>query len=453
MEKCIGKNHIILLLDNYSKDSQYLHESLLLAEYECLVIVLEENYFLPEGVISVYELLSGNADTEEECHGSPRFFNEILVPEGWSINAENEKVGRICYQHEEKGKIYYVEGVQKHLIMAVDWYDRKGVVRVRDHYNRYGEMCARTVFDADGHPVNKSWISREGLELLTENIVTGDMILNDKDKIKFFRTKSDMIAELLIRAGIEQSRIFFNSLSMPLLISNRLKSEIKRDVLFWQGEAGDSVPEEMWTILNGQANRVGKIVVQKKKTYDKLLELGAKNDMLRNLGLIYSFSKENRHNTEALICTNSERIEHCEELIRVLPQMHFHIAAVTQMSPNLMRLEFYDNVTLYPNVKTDTLSKLFEKCDYYFDINYYAEIVTAVRRAFLNNQLIFAFQETVHDKKYVADEYIYPSKDFHRMVADIRLTMENYDLAELHLQRQHKTAMAEDKERYRMAID
>lgn len=360
MEKCAKSDNIVLLLDSYSLDSQNLHESLLLAGYDCQVIVLEENNFLPKGVMSVYDLLSGDTGMEEEKLGKPRFFNEIAVPDDWSISTEYEKTGKISYLHEEKGKIYYVEPARKYLVEAVEWYDRKGTVRFRDDYNRYGEICARTVFDAAGQPVNKSWLAANGQELLVKNCVTGDMILNDDDRVKCFRTMIDLVLYLLVRTGVEQSRIFINSLSMPFLISNQLNASIKSDILFWQESIGGAIPENMQTILNGQANRIDKIVVQRKSSYNRLLELGAKEDMVCVLGMIHSFKKENENRPEALICTNSERIEHCEELVRVLPQMHFHIAAITQMSPNLMRLETYDNVTLHPNIKENVLDKLFE---------------------------------------------------------------------------------------------
>lgn len=152
------------------------------------------------------------------------------------------------------------------------------------------------------------------------------------------------------------------------------------------------------------------------------------------------FIKENTHRLEVFICTNSDQIEHCEELIKIFPQMHFHIAAFTVMSPSLMNMGIYDNVSLYPCISGEHLEYLFEICDYYFDINHQSEIASAVHRAFQHNHLIFAFEETVHDRKYVANEHIYPVKDFDRMVSDIRALMEDGKLLEQHLERQRKMA-------------
>ena len=201
-------------------------------------------------------------------------------------------------------------------------------------------------------------------------------------------------------------------------------------------------------IFNGQAARTATVMVQKKQPYDKLRALGARRDMMHRLGFIYSFKKENAHKAEALICTNSDKIEHCEELVRALPQMHFHIAALTEMSSKLMGMEDYDNVSLYPGAKEDVLDELFAKCDYYLDINHEAEIASALRRAFLNNHLIFAFHETVHNRDYVAEESIYPAKEVMRMIEDIQAAMCGKAVLDERLRRQRDAAFAESAEKY-----
>ena len=205
----------------------------------------------------------------------------------------------------------------------------------------------------------------------------------------------------------------------------------------------------MQLILNKQTSRTcDKIIVQNKNAYNRLLELGVNPDKIQLLGYIYDFKKKNMYQPQALICTHTEQIEHCEELINIFPQIHFHIAAITQMSSNLMALGRYENVSLYEGVQKDTLESLFQLCDYYFDINCWIEIVSAVYTAFLHDQLIFAFEETVHNRRYVADEHIYPVKDFNRMVLDIRSTLESTDQMDRHLEMQHRDAMAEKEETY-----
>ena len=150
-----------------------------------------------------------------------------------------------------------------------------------------------------------------------------------------------------------------------------------------------------------------------------------------------------------LICTNTDHIEHCEELIKMLPQMHFHIAALTEMSPALLALGQYHNVSLYPGAEQSVLTELFMRCDYYLDINHYEEIVSAVYKAFMHEQLIFAFQETIHNREYVADTHIYLADELGRMVSDIQEILVDKNVMDEHLERQHRWALAENWETYK----
>ena len=438
MEKNIGtnENDIVLLLDNFGQDSQLLWNSFLQMGYRCALVTSEES-FLPEGVASVYDSFLGDFQQGQERKQNPRYFNEVVVPKEWRIS-EN---GKILYLDEQRGKIHYAEPVKKRYVKAVDWYDKKGVERLTEHYNRFGEICSRTIYDNSGKPISRSWFSATGQEIIVQNYVTGTIILNNEGRTRIFSRKIDFICFFLMKMGYDKSKIFINSLSIPFFVSENLKaSSAKHDVLFWQEPVGEEIPANMQVILRNHANRITEIIVQKRESYDKLLALGADKAMVHKLGYIYSFKRENHHRSTALICTNSDCIEHDREMIEMLPEMQFHIAALTNMSHKLMSLASYNNVILYPNVQTNILDDLFEVCDYYLDINYEAEIVSAVRRAFFCNQLIFAFQKTVHNREFVADEHIYLVENFEKMVITIKEMLTNKNLLDYHLERQHKAA-------------
>ena len=440
-------NDIILLFNDYSMDSHNLHTSFKLAGYECPAAVIEDDGFLPDEVMSVYGFFLGDFRAVLGENVRPRYFNEIVVPDYWEISGNNT-VGKVCDLYRERGKIFYAEPKHKRLVRIVDWYDERGVVRSSDHYNRYGALYARTIFNAKGQKVNKSYFSPTGREVIVENYVTGDIILNEEVGIKIFRSKTEFVLYFFVKSGVKQSRIFFNSLSTPFFVSNRLRARAKRDVLFWQEPIGTEIPGNMQSIFNGEAGRTAQIMVQKRQSYEKLLALGAPADKVHKLGFIYSFEKENRHRAEALICTNSDRIERCEEIVTALPQMHFHIAAITEMSSKLLSVGAYDNVSLYPGIKMDILDELFAKCDYYLDINHESEIVSAVYKAFLNDQLIFAFEETVHNRTYVAQEHIFQAKQAERLITDIQNAMADDSVMERYLQKQHEAAFVETEESY-----
>ncbi len=448
MERAVKVSDAILLFDNYGQDSQSLHTSFKIAGYNLPAVVIEDDGFQPDEVMSVYGFFLGDFKSASGENAKPKYFNEITVPDYWEISGNNSN-GKVQDMSRERGKIFYAEPKHKRLVRIVDWYDERGIVRFSDHYNRYGVIFARTIFSEKGKRVNKSYFSPEGREIIVENFVTGDIILNEGEQVRIFHTKADFVLHFFVKAELKQKRIFFNSLSTPFFVSNKLSASAKRDVLFWQESVNKEIPGNMQMIFNGQAARTATVMVQKKQPYDKLRTLGARRDMVHRLGFIYPFEKENGHKNEALICTNSDRIEYCAELVKALPQMHFHIAALTEMSSKLMSMEDYDNVSLYPGVKADVLDELFVKCDYYFDINHEAEIVSAVRRAFLHNHLIFAFKETAHNRDFVAEEYIYPSEEASRMIGDIQAAIADEAVLGEHLRRQKEAAFSENAEKYR----
>lgn len=358
MDQAVKPCDIVLLFDNYSQDSQNLHASFRQAGYECPAVVIEDDGFLPEDVISIYGFFLGDFREAPGIPGRPRYFNQIPVPEYWEVSGTN-RMGRVHDLYRERGRIFYAEPKHKRLVKVVDWYDEKHVVRSSDHYNRYGALYARTVFNAKGQKVNRSYFSADGREAIVENYVTGDIILNEGERVYFFQNRTELAVHVMKRAGLIQKRLFFNSLSIPFFVSQRLHSEKKRDILFWQEPVQGEIPGNMQIILQGQASRTAEVLVQKRESYDRLLKLGAPADLVHPLGFIYPFERENLYRPEALICTNSDQIEQCRKLVEALPEMHFHIAAITEMSSKLMRMDSYENVSLYPGVKARILDELF----------------------------------------------------------------------------------------------
>ena len=170
-------------------------------------------------------------------------------------------------------------------------------------------------------------------------------------------------------------------------------------------------------------------------------------EMISYLGYIYSFVRENKGNKDILIMTNSDQIEHLTEIVEQLPEYQFHIGALTEMSPKLMAYQQYDNVTLYPNISPQDIDVVFEKCDIYLDINYGNEIIGALRRAFLNNMIILGFNETNHNRKYIADENIYAIQHVDQLLNRIRTLYVADDVV-----KQQKYVGNMEKEEYNQAF-
>lgn len=449
MEELTAVNETILLVEEFSEDSRRLWESLRQAKCADRAITLSENGFLPEGVTSVYGYFLGGYSGKEGKE-RPRYFNEISVPEYWEITG-SATGGSVRDLHRERAKIFFAEPKHRRFVCAVDWYDEKGTVCFTDHYNRYGFLYARTVFDAKGQRVNRTYFNAEGRTVIEENFITKAIILTEGKKITVFPSKLKFLLYFAQKEGLQNKRICYNSLSTPFFVSKELEGA-GTDILFWQEPERKDIPGNMASILNGTIGRTKAIYVQNRAACEKLLALGADPAVVKSLGYIYPFERENGKRPEALICTNSDRIEKIQELAEALPEVRFHIAALTEMSATLLRLEKYSNIRLYACASMSTLDSLFGCCDIYLDINQGTEIAAAVSRAFLQNQLIYAFDETKHNAAYVMKKNCCPAAEYEKMISDLKQLLSGKEEWEKRLLEQREYAMAENINSYRDAM-
>lgn len=437
-----GRDEIILLFDYFNRGSSDLFDSFNNTNNPFKAVVINDDGFLPDGVINVFEYFLGDFKNNEHCKGKPLYFNQVKVPDYWEISANNSS-GTIHDKEIERGRIFFAKPTHKRYVKVVDFIDSHGNVRCSEHYNKYGAMYARTIFNKDAKKVNKSYFDVDGREIIVENFVTSDILLNYQGKTMRFKNRVEFVCYFIRLMGWAQNRIFFNSLSIPFFVSNSLGvfSEKKSDVLFWQESTKDSIPGNMQVILKGQATRCDRVIVQSHSSYEKLIELKADKDKLRELGFIYSFKKQNRCRPEALICTNTENVEKLKEIVEAVPDMKFHVTALTEMSGKLLSHEKYENVIMYPNVKSATLDRLFMQCDFFLDINHEGEIVEATRTAFIHNQLIFAFTDTAHGSEYMAKENLFSSDNYLALIDKLKNLLKNTSEMQNEIIRQHRAGL------------
>lgn len=442
---------IVLFTEDYKEDSRRLHDSLCRAGLLGQTYVTDGDGFLPEGVMSVYDYFLGDYSKKKDCPQRPLFFNEVTVPDFWDIAGTGSNA-IIHDETRERGKIFYTSDSHKRLVRIVDWYDDTKTVRFSDHYNRFGAIFARTVFDGKGKKVNKTYFSPDGCPVIEENFVTKDILLNEDGKTRIFHSKTEFVMYFAKRTGLAQKRVFYNTLSTPFLVSERLAKTEGSDILFWQEKKRPDIPGNMKLILNRISARTRKIYVQDMEAYQQLLSLGASEKVLSPLGFIYPYERKTAHRKQVLICTNSDHIEHLKELVSDFPELTFHIAAVTEMSSKLMSVGAFENVRLYPNVRPKLQDKLFCECDIYLDANYGAEILNAGYRAFLNNQLIFAFSETVHQRTYIPKEHLFAAAAYDKLKESLQKAVSDESIWENELSRQRCFAMSEDEKTYQEIV-
>lgn len=403
---------MILLFDYFNTASQDLHYSLKVAGLQGPTVVINDDGFLPEGVTSAYSYYC----QMETGHRKPLYFNKVKVPPFWEITGTNGE-GEIWEYSQKRAKIFYAEPKHLRYVKNVDWMDKNEKVRFTDHYNQYGWLYARTYFTAEQKVTTRSYFSQDGLEVIVENFMTGDVILNWKGKTHFFENRVSFLKHYFKEMGWDLSQIWYNSLSTPFFLSYNMPQP-GQDVLFWQEAIGDDIPGNMKILLASPTQRTQKVVVQDKAAFEKMQTLlpADQAEKLVYLGYIYPEKRANQSRQEIFIFTNTDQIEQLDYLMSALPNFKFHIAALTEMSQHLMAFDTKDNVQLYPNISQRALERLYDTCDIYLDINHGSQVMDVVRKAFEQNMLIFAFENTVHNASLIIKDHVVSQSEPEKLV-------------------------------------
>ncbi|KAA9234412.1 MULTISPECIES: accessory Sec system glycosylation chaperone GtfB [Aerococcus] len=396
---------MINLFDAYNEASRDLDQSLKQAGYQWPTIVLKDEGFLPEDVKSPYQFFMGE---EDESHKA-LYFNELPLASLWEISGDNSKA-QVKDLGQLKAQIYYAEPKEKRLINKVDWLDEQGRVAFVDLYNQFGRHFSRIAFDTAGGMSMQTYYDTEGREVIVHNLVTAAVSLTYQGKYYFFKDLIDFFCFYLKVSDLDLSGLLMNSLALPFLVSHRL-DVAGEDILFWQEPISDEIPGNMQLIFSGGTGRANRVITDSEETYDRLHRLMTEqgteriDDKLDHLGYIYPLLQPDRQANEALVLTNTDQVEALEYLVKILPEWQFHVGAITEMSDKLMNLDSYANLHLYPNISKDRVASLFKTCNCYLDINHSIEIHNAIRQAFNHSQIIFGFNETLHQPRYTAPSH------------------------------------------------
>lgn len=412
---------MINLFEKYDEKAQDLENSLNRAMFNYKTVVLEDDGFLPPHVLSPISFFTGMIPDNMKI--DPVFFNEVPIPYYWEIKGDNTKA-EIFDGYIKKGHIHYSNRKNDfRIVQSVDWYNMNSKVRLVEHYNQYGK-CFLKITYSDGQITLKTYLDSHKREVILHNQITGTVELNYQRKKYIFKNFNELILFYFEITNLDVRQVFYNNLGRPLFIIYALKKKHPNKnyyhKLFWQ-ELSLQIPDNMMEVLTESNSITQQIIVQNKEEYVKIknqikeqnIETTVKVDYL---GFVYELKNAKNLKSSALILTNSDNIEKIEKLIKLCPTLQFNIAALTNMSPKLLYFENFKNVSLFPSVSNDELEELLQKNSFYLDINHGGETQKIIRTAFENNLLILAFKETIHDRKYVANEHVFESNDYLHMV-------------------------------------
>ena len=439
---------MINLFETFNDVSQKLQHSLYLADYRHPTIVMDDNGFLPDDVISPYKFFANYKQFKDD---TPTFFNEVNIPPLWEI-AGNQNIAEIIDNGKVRGRIFYREHFKNRIVNFVEWFDEKDRLRSVDHYTKEGVKFAQTVYDLEKTPILKTYVNREGKEVIYENFVTKDIVLDWKGQSHFFASKHDFIIFFLNQLDIDISKIIINSLATPFFVLY-YSDFVKQAVLFWQENSESHVPGNMELLLDKEHCQTS-VIIPDKQEYERIISHIEANymDSIQPAGYLYNYQRNNKYTKRILNLTNSDDIPYIEELIKLHPEFEFHIGAITEMSSKLLNLEQYSNVVLYPTVTPKTVDRLFKKCDIYLDVNHGGEILNALERAMLNNQLILGYKETIHRPSFVADDNIISMQHYHDLSNILNIIVKNKEQFKERLKQQKLHNNQIDKRQFKKTL-
>ncbi|MCI2792468.1 MULTISPECIES: accessory Sec system glycosylation chaperone GtfB [Staphylococcus] len=435
---------MINIFDNYHFNSQLLHRSLKLAGYQHLTICLEDDGFLPDDVTSPYQFFAQNPINPSD---KPLFFNEVEVPTYWEITGTND-MGEIKNLGEVRGKIFYQPNFKTRIVSRVEWLDNKQRLRTVDFYNKNGFKFAEAIYDLAGKAIMKKYFDHLGKEIIYENYVTGDYVLNWKNKTHFFKSQEAFVIYYLKQLNVDLDVIIFNSLAMPFIALYRMNT-IGKGILVWQENSHGTIPGNMKLMFDESLNRNYSIIIPNRDEYLKIRQglCDKERDKVIRGGYLYSYRKQNQFTRNILTLTNSDQLSCIEELVKSNSEYQFHIAAITEMSNRLLDLMKYDNVRLYPVANEETIESLYQRCDIYLDNNKGNELLNAVGRAFENDMVIFATHDEAHNRMFTAPENIVMKKDINNlttMLQKMSISKKTY-LTRLQLQKNYSNEIEPEK--------
>ncbi|RPF56700.1 accessory Sec system glycosylation chaperone GtfB [Abyssicoccus albus] len=410
---------MINLFETFDANTKKIYQSMKRSGINHPTVVIEDDGFLPEGVLSPYQFFT---EFKTNTKDKPLYFNEVNKPLYWEIDGNNHEA-QIKDMGNVKAHIKYKKNYKHRIVQSIEWLDQNGQVRAIEFYNQFGVHYKTKVFGGSNESILTTYFNRDHQPIIYENHVTNDYIIKYKGKEHFFSDKTQYIIFYLKNAFERLDSFVINSLSFPFIAVYQLGVKGK-DYLIWQENTESQVPGNMLAMLSSDTRNFD-IIVPDSDEYMNLTSLLPHEDRIHHGGYVYQYLKEPMHNHHILIVTNSDQLHDIDTIAKALPNHYIHIAAITEMSSKLLSKGEYDNIRLYPSIKRSTLVELYKICSIYLDIHYGSEVLDSVKGAFDYNMLIIGFEHTAHNKIYTEKQFLAAENDTEYLIELILNTKES----------------------------
>lgn len=404
------------LFEHFDQATHDLWQSQRQAGLQIPTVVIHDDGFLPAGIDSFVRFF-GHFDTNRP----PLYFDKVPVPPYWRITGDLND-GAVYHLSQQRAKIvYWHPENQQRTVKEVQWLGTSGGIIWIDHYNQFGYRFAQTIYDHNQATL-RQYFDADGHKFMVEHLLPGNLVLNYQHQKYFFNDKVDLIRFFLRLRGYHLDHIFYNTLNESYRVEQATAGN-GQDTLFWHEPVNADLPGNMKYLMY-HPTRSKHIVFQRYQDWQNWQgRLTSDQVDFHYLGMIFPNKRQNQGRARALIATNSDQLEQIVPLVRALPQVHFNVMALTAMSPRLMALQDYHNVNLYPNVTNAQAHCLWRTADFYLDINYGDEILSADREAFEQNMLILGFNSTLHNPQLADPDNVFPKEEVNSLANRLCLAL------------------------------
>ena len=403
---------------------------------------------LPCAYVSIYEKTSSCAYTPWNYYtkggpdslDEPLFWLDLKASPYWSFRAGDIRRGQIYNAEELLANVYFREPYEDQCIDRIEWIKNNETYSV-DYYDESGSKYAEAVVNEGSESVVK-YCDRNGTPMIISWTSTGFTAVKKERQEEYYESREQFLIAFMndFISEHKDDTVFF--------YEPGLRKYIPKDsscVLF----VPDQVPEELAD--PGFRESLSLIVAGNPDSFCQIRQLFSEEEALEILECGSHIDRTARHPVgNALIVTRSQQIEQLQLLVEGLPELHFHIAAGTMMAPGLLEFDKYANVTLYPNSPRNNIMKLMSNCAFYLDVNHYLEYEGIVHAAQRMDRLVYAFENTVHQRMSIPEEHIFSQNKADQMISDISRAMFDPDWLQESLEIQRKRIEITDGQKARL---
>lgn len=421
--------NIICIVDRVDETVYKIQKSMKIAGYDVNILSLHrenetrDHIWTPLTFASYIRL--------EAQSSTPLFFNNLQVPKFWEIATDGYS-GSIWDKGVQKGRIAFRENSRDVSSVMLQNPVTKG--DIQEYFNAYG-WCYRQDVIEDGRVVLQTFFNEKGEETVLYYPLQDKIVQMEKTSTPFIFSHYDDFTESVIRSAMEETSV---SIILDSALLEKVPEEFISKVILWRTQRDtNSFPESLQKIIVGE-----KLPELQEQSHQQVVHL----DYLYDL-------EQTTIRPEVFILTHTEMLLQIREFIERLPELHFHIAAITEMGGQLLVLQNYPNVSLYPGADREKIMSLFQRCSIYLDINYDIELFDACETAIINQQLLLSFEDTCHRRDLILPENVYHADQVQEIVDKIHNLLADEDKFQEIIQKQLRELSVTTTEDYQQIFE